>query len=166
MSKTDRKDDIVTQQQATTAALKKYAYMLDTQLDHMPIDVKTTAQYIHAHLFESSLNVNAISTASRTRNHNMTTRFRQATGKGIREYIKSRRLDAAASILSTQEVNIYLLAAAVGYTEEAFSKAFKNAYGCSPLLYHRKEMEKRITTWDSRLVPKKDDKQTTATFIK
>jgi len=38
------------------------------------------------------------------------------------------------------EVNIYLLATAIGYTEEAFSKIFKKTYGYPPSHYREKEL--------------------------
>ena len=67
-------------------------------------------------------------------------------GTGTREYVIKQRLKAAEIILREREVNIYLLANAIGYTEEAFSKLFKRVNGYSPLQYREKvlrEMDKR-----------------------
>jgi len=55
-------------------------------------------------------------------------------------------LKAAETVLKETEVSIYLLANAIGYTEEAFSKLFKRVKGESPLKFCHKvlrEMDKR-----------------------
>ena len=142
MMKAAQHDDLITQQMATTKELMRYVACIDLPLDHIPREVQAMIGYIYAHLFEPTLSVEAIKTACGTRNNNVTTRFQQATGMGIWKYIVARRLEAAAVVLSTLEVNMYILAAAVGYTEEAFSKAFKNAYECSPFRYHRNKYKR------------------------
>ncbi|MBI5473733.1 MAG: helix-turn-helix transcriptional regulator, partial [Ignavibacteriae bacterium] len=130
--------DINTQQLNTLETLEKYTSHLDKDFDSSSIELKPILRYVHAHLFEKTLCVKTIRIACEVRNNNVTTRFRQATGMTICEYVAQRRLEVAACILSSLEVNIYVLAAAVGYTEEAFSKAFRRSYGCSPLWYRKK----------------------------
>jgi transcriptional regulator GlxA family with amidase domain len=92
MLRVARQNDLVTQEETTSKALRRFAAHLDLHLDHMPMEVQVMIAYIHAHLFESTLSVRAITTACKTRNNNVTTKFRQATGKGIWEYVVSRRI--------------------------------------------------------------------------
>lgn len=131
-----RTEDFLTQQDAIQKSFQGFVGQLDQNADAMPFEVQVILRYVHAHLFEPVLTAHAIKKACGLANNNVTTRFRRATGMGIWEYVANQRLAAAARVLSTQRVNIYLLAAAVGYTEEAFSKAFKNKYACTPLEYH------------------------------
>jgi transcriptional regulator GlxA family with amidase domain len=131
-----RTGDFSTQQEVIQKTFQRFLSQLDQNAGAMPFEVRVILRYVHAHLFEPGLTVHAIRKACGLANNNVTTRFRRATGMGIREYVVNHRLAAAARVLSTQSVNIYLLAAAAGYTEEAFSKAFKNQYDCTPLQYH------------------------------
>lgn len=135
MLKVASENDVVAQERAITRALGKCAELFDFLIEDTPTEAHSMLRYIHAHLFEQSLSVGCVRAACGMRNHNVTTKFRRSVGMGVWEYITARRLEAAASILSSQQVSIYLLAGAVGYSEESFSKAFKSAYGCSPGQY-------------------------------
>jgi transcriptional regulator GlxA family with amidase domain len=146
MRKVSREHDFITQQKHVSEALTTYAYTLGVDPDHRPAEVRLMLRYIHTHLFDSKLTVEGIKASCGIKNHNVTTKFRQATGDGIREYVVGLRLDAAASVLSTMEVNIYILAEAVCYTEESFSRAFKERFGSSPLQYHRSKCIKEKPT--------------------
>ena len=111
------------------------------QLDtySMPLDVETALKYITDHLFEARLNVSTLQEACNLRNNNLSGRFRRYTGLSLYEYILGKRLEAAMHLLTFGKIEIYLIAAAVGYTHhESFSRAFKRWVGCSPSEYRAK----------------------------
>lgn len=117
--------------------------MLETTNEQHPYDVQTALSYIHAHLFEEDLNVNTVLEACELRNHNISGRFRRHVGLSIRRYIEDRRIVAAMRLLSFDHVEIYLIAAAVGYAHhESFTRAFKRYVGCSPSAYKRHYRER------------------------
>lgn len=99
----------------------------------LPRDVAAVLEYIHTHVFESSLNVNTVKNCCRIRNNNISTRFRIVLGLGIREYIETLRLYAASRLLQGQRFEVYLIAMAVGYEhQETFCRAFRRHFGCPP----------------------------------
>jgi AraC-like DNA-binding protein len=98
-----------------------------------PRDVAAVLEFIHAHVFESSLNVNTVKQGCRIKNNNISTRFRIALGLGIREYIEALRLHAASRLLQGERFEVYLVAMAVGYDhQETFCRAFRRHFGCPP----------------------------------
>lgn len=138
LTRTTRPESLVSQQTDVTTALEGFAQALIPHHTDLPTDINAMLVYIRTNLFRPSLSAGEIKKCCRSRNNNVATRFRQATGVGLWEYVMRCRLEAAACVLSERRVNMYVLAAAVGYTEEGFSRAFKNAYGCSPRVYHRR----------------------------
>lgn len=59
--------------------------------------------------------------------------FSAITGYSVGEYVRMRRLSSAADDLTTAGLSVTEAALKYGYeTPEAFSKAFKRLYGCSP----------------------------------
>ena len=99
----------------------------------LPRDVAAVLEFIHSHIFESSLNVNAVKQGCRIKNNNISTRFRIVLGVGIREYIETLRLYAASRLLQGQRFEVYLIAMAVGYEhQETFCRAFRRHFGCPP----------------------------------
>jgi len=133
--------DVASQQNEVTNNLRRYARLLNfAQPMDMSNRVKEMIAYIHDHLFEPSLTLEKIQSECNAKNHNITTEFRRVMGVGIWQYVIRARLRGAVAVLSKHKVNIYVLATAVGYTEEAFSRAFKNRYGCSPMQYHKKQV--------------------------
>lgn len=98
-----------------------------------PRDVAAVLEFIHHHVFESSLNVNTVKHGCRIGNNNISTRFRVVLGLGIREYIETLRLYAASRLLQGQRFEVYLIAMAVGYEhQETFCRAFRRQFGCPP----------------------------------
>src|SRR5215208_1276635 len=92
----------------------------------LPRDVTAVLEFIHTHVFESSLNVNTVKHGCRLKNNNISTRFRIGVGLGIREYIEDLRLYAASRLVQDQRFEIYLIAMAVGYEhQETFCRAFR-----------------------------------------
>jgi AraC-like DNA-binding protein len=99
----------------------------------MQRDVATVLEFIHSHIFESSLNVNRVKHGCRIKNNNISTRFRIVLGIGIREFIERLRLFAASRLLQERRFEIYLIAMAVGYEyQETFCRAFRRHFGYPP----------------------------------
>jgi len=99
----------------------------------LPREVDEIVRFIHEHLFEESLNVNLVRARCRLRNNNVSARFRRVLGLGIREYVEQLRLDAARSLLSHRELEVYLIAMTVGYQhQETFCRAFQRRFGQTP----------------------------------
>jgi AraC-like DNA-binding protein len=60
-------------------------------------------------------------------------RFRQVLGRSPIRYLTDWRLHIAKELLATTDLGVYAVARRVGYdSEEAFSRAFKRAYGLAP----------------------------------
>ena len=60
-------------------------------------------------------------------------RFKNSTGFTIREYIITKRLEHAISLMKTRKYSLQQIAAQVGYSSlSSFSQAFKHKYGISP----------------------------------
>lgn len=66
--------------------------------------------------------------------------FKARYGMGLKEYIIATRMKRARELLSLGH-SVYTVSAAVGYSDEfAFSKAFKNFVGISPLAFKKAKM--------------------------
>jgi AraC-like DNA-binding protein len=60
-------------------------------------------------------------------------RFRQVLGRAPIRYLTDWRLHVAKELLASTDLSVYAVAQRVGYdSEEAFSRAFKRAYGMAP----------------------------------
>lgn len=111
-----------------------------------PYDVQRAIDYIHDHAFDECLNVNRVLVACDLRSHNISGRFTRFVGMGLRHYIENRRLMAAMRLLSFEVLEVYLIAAAVGYAHhESFTRAFRRAVGFSPSSYREHVVRKRPT---------------------
>lgn len=101
--------------------------------DGLPRDVGDVLDYVHDHLFDPDLNVNTVRAGCRLRDNNISTRFRMALGRGIREHIEDLRMRAADQLLRDTDLEVYLVAMAVGYDhQETFCRAFHRHFGDSP----------------------------------
>lgn len=99
----------------------------------LPRDVGDVLAYIHDHLFDPDLNVNTVRAGCRLRDNNISTRFRMVLGRGIREHIEDLRMRAADQLLRETDLEVYLVAMAVGYDhQETFCRAFHRHFGDSP----------------------------------
>ena len=65
--------------------------------------------------------------------------FAEKMGCTIHRYIVEQRLKRAARLLSDTEEPITDIACGAGYqSQQAFTQAFKQKFGCSPLIYREK----------------------------
>ena len=91
---------------------------------------------IHERLFDSTFTATEATEAmSRKRDRLL---FLRATGGDLRTYIENGRLLAASRLLTVPDIEMYLIADAVGYDHYAtFSRAFLRRVGCSPSEYRQ-----------------------------
>jgi len=113
--------------------LKEFRTEVQTPDRRLPAQVSRVLDFIHRHLFDPQLNAGLVKARCGIRNHNISTRFKVLMGTGIREYIEQLRLQAADRLLRRREIEVYLVALAVGYDHpETFSRAFRRYFGCPP----------------------------------
>lgn len=64
--------------------------------------------------------------------------FKEAEGMGLYAYLRTKELTEAANLLLRTEENIKAIAFKTGYKHTSnFSRAFKKAFGYSPLRYRK-----------------------------
>ena len=105
----------------------------------LPLDIQRVLTYIEENAFDPSLNVQRIKSHCGLRDNNISSRFRLFVGTTIRDYLESRRMEAATSLLRQSQATIMEVAFAVGYNNlQTFYGAFHRRYSCTPDSYRRK----------------------------
>lgn len=121
-------------EEAIDRTLAEAKLLLSRRREDAPQEVVEGLDFIHRHLFDESLNANAVYAA--VPSPKLRVRFVKATGVGVRAYIEDARLLVAARLLSYPDLELYLIADALGYAHyETFFRAFKRHFGCSPTVY-------------------------------
>lgn len=77
-------------------------------------------------------------------------KFHEVVGMSFKSYVRKRKLSLAANELIHKDYRIIDIAVKYGFSSnEAFTRAFKNEYGCSPSVFRRYrpkiETQDRIT---------------------
>ncbi len=95
---------------------------IDKQLDQ-PLDLETLAKVAHFSPFHF---------------HRL---FSAWMGETLGDYLRRRRVEIAATRLVSQpRVRVLLVALSVGFgSAEAFARAFKTRFGCSPTLWRQQQ---------------------------
>jgi AraC-like DNA-binding protein len=128
-----RDAELLAKQGRIDSELERFRNEADPDLAAFPREIAEILRFIHNHLFDSALNVTAARRSCRLRNNNVSTAFRISVGLGLREYIESCRLQAAARLLHCGDLEVYLVAMAVGYDhQETFCRAFQRQFGHTP----------------------------------
>ncbi|HWT77113.1 MAG TPA: AraC family transcriptional regulator [Mobilitalea sp.] len=97
--------------------------------------IQEAIDYIEASLLEE-ITIDAVGKAINYAPSSFHNLFSAITGYSIGEYIRFRRLSCAADELEEGELTVTEIAFKYGYeTVEAFSKAFKRLFSCSPSQY-------------------------------
>ena len=79
--------------------------------------------------------------------------FSAIVGKALAEYIRDRRLERAAVLLSETDKPVIEIGLECGYdSAQAFSRAFKNCYGMPPTEYRKQGLYPTVTTVDELIV--------------
>jgi AraC-like DNA-binding protein len=138
-----RESDLVFYERLIREELKRFVCSERVEDTNSPKEVHALLEFIHHHLFDNSLSVSHLKQACQMNNNNISTRFKKSVGLGIHQYIARKRMAAAAKLLEQEELPVFLLASAVGYShEESFTRAFRRHFGCAPTVYRQKLAQK------------------------
>lgn len=100
--------------------------------------LKTSIKYIHAN-FTDKIKIPDLAQLEGLSNSRYITLFSKEFGKTPSEYILGLRLARACDLLTTTDMEISLVGADSGYSDQYFfSKIFKKHIGISPLEYRKK----------------------------
>lgn len=99
--------------------------------------VQKSIAYIERHLSDR-LSLDVLARGSGFSKYHFLRIFERETGSGLREYVQNRRVAKAAGLLLNTELSILDIAQRYRFdSQEAFTRAFKNAYSLPPGRYRR-----------------------------
>ena len=105
--------------------------------------IQEAINYIEDNLFEAIF-VESVSKAINYAPSSFSNFFSAVTGYSVGEYIRFRRLSCAADQLINEEASVTEMAFQCRYeTVEAFSKAFKRLFNCSPSQFSKSKLKYR-----------------------
>lgn len=109
--------------------------------------VKNVIEYVEAQLsLEEGLDLETIAKRAGYSRFHLNRMFCEVTGSTLHRYIKERRLsEAAKKLVMEEEKTIADIALEAAYqSQQAFSLAFKKAYGCTPKTYRERGICKEL----------------------
>ena len=90
-------------------------------------------QYIDAHFFESTLDINTVCNIGFISASSLQRAFNAHFGISPKQYLLKLRMNRALELLAEKELSVKEIAFACGFKDEKyFSRAFKNKYGYPP----------------------------------
>ncbi|MCF6258351.1 MAG: AraC family transcriptional regulator [Gammaproteobacteria bacterium] len=117
-----------------------------TKLSHKE-RVNTIIEYIDAHIENpvSRLDLDTLASVACLSHYHISRIFKSHTGEGIHQYVKRRRLENSAKQLLYSKKPIQRIAESSSYNNfPAFTKAFKQYFGCSPSHFREKKNTVRL----------------------
>ena len=107
--------------------------------DKTPKDIVAQAvEYIESHLHDD-ITLDDISTHTGYSKFHLNRVFTEEVGSPLPRYMQARRLTSAGEQLVETERPIIDIAHETGYgSQQAFTYAFRQRYGCAPLAYRRR----------------------------
>lgn len=94
-------------------------------------------EFIDNHCYESDLCLTRVADNFGISDAYLSSFFKEHTGVNFINYIETKRLTKACSLLNDESLTIDSIATAVGYTSaHSFRRAFKRNYGINPASYH------------------------------
>jgi AraC family transcriptional regulator len=128
-----REFDLIEKQRRIESLLSTIQEELTPPPDTLALDLRRVVLFIQEHLFEPGLSVGEARRRCQLHNNNISSRFRCSMGLSPRDYIEAARMKAARHLLRHPDVEIYLIAMALGYEhQETFCRAFQRNMGCPP----------------------------------
>ena len=96
---------------------------------------------------DEELTLNALSEKSGVSQFHLSRKFREITGMQLRDYLRFRRLALALKEVRDTDQGILDIALKYGFSShEAFTRAFKEAYGVSPSEYRKNPVPVMLRT--------------------
>ena len=97
--------------------------------------IQKTVTYIDANI-SGDLSLHTLASLQNLNASYLSSLFHKETGKTVTDYVNSRRMDEAANLLRTTQLQIQTIASHCGINDSNyFSKTFKKYYGTSPLRF-------------------------------
>jgi AraC-like DNA-binding protein len=95
--------------------------------------VRDLVRYVHAHLFDSGLNVAVARHECGLRDNNVSSLFRHEVGCSIKDYIDRLRMDAARRLLQHQRFSVFEIGQSLGYTHpQTFYRVYRRYFASAP----------------------------------
>lgn len=96
-------------------------------------ELKIVLQVVHEHFHDPRLNVTEARKRAGSKDHNLTSRFRNALGVSLRHYIEAVRLEAACHLLLSTDFPALHISSAVGFSHpQTFYSAFSRRFHFTP----------------------------------
>jgi YesN/AraC family two-component response regulator len=117
------------------AALQTFRYVEERARSRRSESVERVKAFVEANLGQD-LSLQIVSERVSLHPRYLSQLFKEETGVNFVDYINRRRLEAAAQLIKTSDLNVEQIAGSVGFNTPAyFIKKFKEAYGVTPKTY-------------------------------
>ena len=131
---------LVEKQAMIEGVLEDYRRELRHRAEVRSSELRQILECAHRNFSLVDFNVGALRRLCRLRNNNVSARFRCGVGLSLREYLERLRVDAAQRVMECCDIEIYLVAMAVGYqNQETFCRAFRRQAGVAPSRWQQEQ---------------------------
>ena len=103
--------------------------------------VALVQDYVQSHLFEKSLNLKQAAKDLHINYYYLSKCFKEGAGVTFTEYVNSKRLKAAAELLSDTPLHIYEICKQIGMEPKNFHGLFRKYFEMTPQEYRRQKSE-------------------------